>query len=211
MSFRHLEHSKNVDEFLTDLFIRRVDAKPWTPESKEARRKLWTIAHKWGGVHLLCDEIWNMCSADYVDPELVTLSNQYAHGPNGPVYLYFIGQRTMFINQNLFASIKKWKIFQSSDGAEQKTLRAMFGEKVNGNILWPRGKFETFDRAARPPEEDQAERSDQAEAGKSPGVPGKLPDSGSGADRPGRHDETTGNPESERPAPKSGPNVDQSK
>jgi hypothetical protein len=152
-----------------------------------------------------------MCSADYVDPELVTLSNQYAHGPNGPVYLYFIGQRTMFINQNLFASIKKWKIFQSSDGAEQKTLRAMFGEKVNGNQFWPRGKFETFDRSARPPEEDQAERSDQAEAGKSPGVSGKLPDSGSGVDRPGRHDETTGNPESERPALKSGPNVDQSK
>lgn len=171
-SFRHLPHAKDVNEVLTDLFVHRVDAKIWTPREEE-RALFWTKLHQWGGVHVMADEVWNICSPTYVDEGFVTASNQYAHGVNGSIYFYYTAQRIIYINPKLYPAVQKWFIFKPAKGAEQDILRKLFGELPETGQARKRGECATYDEAFT--DEDAP-----AEGGKRNGadVPDKRPGSG---------------------------------
>jgi hypothetical protein len=180
-SFKHLPHAVNVDEVLTSLYVKREDARIWTPETPETRAKFFKAVHAWGAVILVLDEVWNICSSYYVDEDFVTLSNQYAHGHLGTVYLYYTAQRIIYINPKLYAAINKWLIYKSAKGAEQDTLYRLFGVDPKINQALGRGQYEEFSDAF----EDAPPAPGSVPPGVHPANPHPPLPSGAGAEESG--------------------------
>lgn len=157
-TFRDKPHEPNVNAVLLRLFTKagRTSGASWpiywTPESDVARNLFWRKAREWGGVHILADEIRRVCSHVKVDDAFVLLSNEWAHGILGEVFLYYTAQRIMYVNEQLFPALVRHVVFNSAPGNEQKKLRALYGDKADVNQTRNVGEADVYEDG--PPAKD---------------------------------------------------------
>jgi hypothetical protein len=140
--WRGVEHAQHVNEVLTDLFVRRVDARPWTPRNEAERKTFFDAVAHWGGVSILVDGLPMIADAHYFEEAFRQALYRHRHGVLMlPTYWFLVAQRFSLIHRHVFAACRMVKIYRQAPGIDALRCEREFNVPVSVSTTLERGAY----------------------------------------------------------------------
>jgi hypothetical protein len=142
LDWADVPHAQTVEEVLTDLFVRRVSPKVWSPKTESERATFFKAVGYWGGIGLLIDGLPMIADAHNLDEELRMMLYRHRHGKLGPTFHFMVAQRASLIHRHIFAACSRVYVFRQAPGADADRIDHEFGIPPDKSTALERGKYE---------------------------------------------------------------------
>lgn len=124
----HIPHAQSADEVLESIYVKRVDARVWTPRDERERCKFFMAVGYWGGVSLLVDGLPMIADAHNFDEEFRKMLYRHRHGQlRLPAYHFLVAQRASLVHRHVFAACRWVWIFRQAPGVDADRIEHEFG------------------------------------------------------------------------------------
>lgn len=170
--WREVEHARDVNEVLEALYIRRENAKPWTPKNQEQRTIFFNAVAHWGGVSILVDGLPMIADAHNFEDAFRQALYRHRHGVlRLPTYWFLVSQRFSLIHRHVFAACRMVKIYRQAVGIDALRAEKEFGIPAELSVKLERGKYAPvflgFEEGAAPGSASKAANGNQFGSGPS--------------------------------------------
>lgn len=141
--WRGVEHARDVKEVLTDLYVHRKDARPWTPRGESERKTFFDAVAHWGGASILVDGLPMIADAHYFEEAFRQALYRHRHGVlQLPTYWFLVAQRFSLIHRHVFAACRMVKIYRQAPGIDAARCEKEFGIPAAKATALERGAYE---------------------------------------------------------------------